>query len=207
MATNRSGATHWNSHLLCAIDIETSGTDPERHDILQICVLPLKPDLTPDSRIIPFYIDMQPQRLFSEVDPMAMRVNKLDWHKLYETALDPWRVAELFEEWWQKLGLPLKKSIIPLAHNYPFEDKWLTNWLGPISMSHYFYQYRDTMALANSINDMADFNNEPWPYPKTNLAYLCSQLKVENINPHDAMGDCLATAECYKKMCQQHRIV
>jgi len=192
---------------MCVIDLETSGTDVAKHDILQICVLPLKPDLTPDSRLMPFYMEMSPIKSKSDVDPKAMRTNKLDWDYLYENALDPYKIAELFEEWWEGLGLPLNKSIIPLAHNWPFEDKFLTEWLGPVSMNHYFYQFRDSMALANSINDMADFNNEPYPFPKTSLKYLCSQLKVENLNPHDAMGDSIATAEVYKKLVTQYRIV
>jgi DNA polymerase III epsilon subunit-like protein len=38
------------------------------------------------------------------------------------------------------------------------------------------------------------------PFPKVNLQYLCSQLKVERDRSHEAMQDCVATAEVYRKM-------
>lgn len=205
--SNKSGAVHWNSHLMAVIDIETSGKDPANHDILQICILPLKPDLTPDTRLSPFYMNMAPHHLKSKIEPDAMRTNGLDWEDLVLTALDSWKVADLLEEWWQGLKLPFRKSIIPLAHNWPFEYKFLHEWLGPTTMENYFFQFRDSMALANALNDIADFNNEPYPYPKTSLSYLCSQLKVENPKAHDALGDCIATAECYRKMVMKHKLL
>lgn len=200
------GAVHWNSNILCVIDIETSGTDPAKHDILQIAVLPLGPDLKPDTRLPFFNMDLQPIKPKRFVEPGAMRTNGLDWDHLQQTALDPWKVSEMFESWWQGLGLPLRKAIIPLAHNWPFECRFLHEWLGPVAMEDYFFGYRDSMALANSINDMADMQNEPYPFPKVGLKYLCSQLKVENERAHDALSDCIATAEVYRKMVTMYKV-
>ena len=191
---------------MAVIDIETSGIDPLKHDILQICILPLGPDLKPDTEVGPFYMEMVPLKEREDVDPTAMRTNGLDWDKLRSSALDPYKVAELFDEWFQRLRLPPNKSIIPLAHNYPFEQKFLEAWLGPIAMSHYFFQYRDSMALAASINDMADMHSEQYPFPKLSLKYLCSELKVENQRAHDAMQDCIATAEVYRRLVTRYKV-
>lgn len=199
-----SRSTHWNSNIVCAIDIETSGKDPAKHDILQIAVVPLKGDFTPDYNIGAFEMRMAPIKKEEDVEKDAMRTNRLDWRELQSTALDPYKVAELFEEWWGRLKLPFRKSIIPLAHNYTFEYKFLHEWLGPAAMEYYFFQFRDTMALANSLNDYADWTTQPYPYPKTDLGYLCTVLNVENYKPHDALADSLATAECYRKMMQRH---
>jgi DNA polymerase III epsilon subunit-like protein len=197
--SNRNGMIHLNSNLLCAIDIETTGTDPTKHDIIQICVLPLDCEIRPHKDILPFYTEMQPLDPDS-IDPEAMDVHKLDLCRIMQQAMDPWRVAELFDEWFQKLKLPFRKKITPLAHNWPFEYGFLTKWLGKKSMEDFFFGYRDTMALANAMNDSADFHVEPCPYPKVSLKYLCSQLKVEHTRAHDALPDCVATAECYRKM-------
>lgn len=200
------GAVHWNSNLLCVIDIETSGKDPTRHDILQIAVLPLKANLKPDTDIGAFYMDMQPVKPEKYIEADAMNCNKLDWHHLRDTAMDPWKVSELFDEWWQGLKLPFRKTIIPIAHNWPFESGFLHDWLGAAAMQDFFFQFRDTMALANSINDMADMRNEAYPFPKTGLGYMCSQLKIENHKPHDALADCMATAELYRRLVTEYTI-
>jgi DNA polymerase III epsilon subunit-like protein len=200
-----SGAVHWNHNLICAVDVETTGTDPQKHEIIQIALVPLAPDLTPRKDVLPFYTEIAPMHP-EWADPEAMRVCKLDVDKLLETAMDQWRVADLFEEWFERLNLPWRKQILPLAHNFPFEAGFLRAWLGSLSYEHFFFGYRDTMTIANMLNDIADMNNEPRPFPKVSLTYLCSQLMVENRNPHDALGDAVATAECYKKLVTRYRI-
>lgn len=199
-------STHWNHHALCSIDIETTGLDAAKHEIIPIAVLPLKPDLTPRTDVIPFYVEIAPQNDRSTFEPGAFRVNKLDIDHLIDTGLDPYRVADRFDEWFQGLGLPFKKKILPLAHNWPFEASFLTRSLGWMSFDDFFFGYRDTMTVANLLNDIADMNNEPWPFPKVSLTYLCSQLKVENENPHDALGDAKATAECYRRLVTRYKI-
>jgi DNA polymerase III epsilon subunit-like protein len=100
-----------------------------------------------------------------------------------------------------------RKKILPLAHNWPFEAAFMRKWLGTRTFEDFCFGYRDTMALANALNDIADFANDPWPFPKVSLTYLCSQLKVENTNPHDALGDAVATAECYRRLVTRYRVV
>lgn len=198
-------ATHWNGHQLCAIDVETTGLDPKLNEIIQICILPLQSNLEPRTDISPFYVDIAPQKSSEHWQKEALNTHGIDMVKLCATGLDPWTIADRFEHWFESLALPFKKKILPLAHNWPFEYKFLLEWLGEKTVNDLFWQYRDTMALANSVNDMADFANEPWPYPKTGLSYLCSQLKVENRRQHDALEDCIATAEVYKKLVTKHK--
>lgn len=230
------GAVHWNNHLLCAIDIETTGLDPEKHEIIEIAIVPLtsKYEVSREYRmfeckIAPGHDAKKPLR---NIDPKAMSVNRIELQDLLNVGQDPWRASEMLEHWFSKLELPNNKKILPLAHNWPHEHKFLYDWLGQEMMNYLFFTYRDiasvmsvaahspfpefrqmlmgtyvdTLPLANLINDVCDEDSEKWLYPKVSLAYLCNQLKVTNVAPHTAMGDAVATAECYARMVRQLKL-
>jgi DNA polymerase III epsilon subunit-like protein len=115
--------------------------------------------------------------------------------------LDYFTSADLFEAWFLKLGLPFRKKIIPLGQNYVFDRDFIIDWLGYETYSQFFaYDYRDTLVTAHYLNDKADAYNEMCPFPKANLKYLASQLKVSYEGAHDALHDCLITAKIYKAM-------
>ncbi len=200
------GAVQWNNHILCAIDVETTGFDHQKHEIIQIAIVPVTPDLKPNTKILPFNTNIAPYKPEKDWDPDALRTHKIDMVKLCNTGLDPWKVADLFDEWFQRLNLPVYKKIMPLAHNWPFEQRFLYDWLGPKSMDAFFFTYRDTLAMANMLNDIADHNNEELPFPKTSLTYLCSKFKIENQHAHDALGDAVATIEVYNRMMRMTRL-
>lgn len=203
--TSHNQAFHWNGNIVCSVDTETTGLDPTRHEIIQIAVVPLRGDLTVNTKITPFYTEIAPNHP-ERIEMRAAKVNKLDMERLISTGMDDTRVSELFDEWFQKLNLGFKKKIIPLAHNWPFDAAFLLKWLGPMSFDSYFYTYRDTMSVMNHLNDIADMNNEPWPFPKMSLGSLCNRLTVVNQSPHDALGDAIATAECYRKLVGTYKI-
>lgn len=151
-------------------------------------------------------MELQPETPPHTWEPDAVRMAKTDLVNLWENGLDSTKVADLFDEWFQKLNLPWQKKILPLAHNWPFEQAFLTRWLGWMSFDAFFFGFRDTMTVANMLNDIADMHNEAWPFPKVSLRYLCSQLGVENMNPHDALGDAVACAECYRHLVTRYKI-
>lgn len=193
---------HLNGNLLCAIDVETTGVIPGQHDLIQICVLPLNSDLKPLREILPFYMEMQPKRP-ENVDHNAMKVNRLNFAELLLRATDPYKASDLFEEWFERLKLPFNKRISPLAHNWPFDRGFILDWLGQKTFEYIIDgRFRDTMTAALFANDRSCFNNIPTPYPKVNLTYLASQLKVEHkeLRRHDALQDCIITAEIYHRM-------
>ena len=200
-------AVHWNNHLMCAVDVETTGLDADKHEIWQIAIVPLKSDLTIRKDIPPFYMDLQPQKPPETFEPQAIRMNKEKVLKAIERGIDPYKAADYFDDWFQKLNLPMYKKILPLAHNWPFENRFLHAWLGSFNMDQFFFGYRDTMVLANVINDIADMRNEPWPFAKVSLGYMCSTLKIENLDPHDALGDAVACAEVYRTLVRRYRLV
>jgi hypothetical protein len=116
--------------------------------------------------------------------------------------MEPWTAVELFDQWFNQLGLPFRKLIVPLGHNYSFDKDFIIDWLGGIvSYNNYFHGHvRDSMSAALFINDVAEWQSENIPHPKVNLSYLCSCLGVQLLQKHDALADALASAECYKRL-------
>lgn len=200
---NGKSLIHLNGNLLCAIDLETTGFNPKIHDIWQIAILPLDSDIRPLKMegLSPFYIDIKPDRP-QNADPEAISKDKLE--KVLKDGLDSELAQMLLEKWFNKLQLAINKKICPLACNWPFDRSFLIEWLGLLNFEAFFHPwYRDVLAASLYSNDRADVNAEPVPYAKSSLAYLCSTLKVENISPHDALSDCVATAEVYRLMLKQ----
>lgn len=187
-----------NGNLLCAVDVETTGDDPEAYEIWQIAVLPLDSQLRPQSSILPFYTELRPE------NPDMYQSAAVSRERLALAAqrgLDRYFAADLFNEWFERLKLPLGKRISVLAQNWVYDRGFILNWLGPAAVDRYFdARYRDTMSAALFCNDRADFTADQIQYPKVNLRYLAKTLRVENPNPHDALNDCVVTAEVYRRM-------
>jgi DNA polymerase III epsilon subunit-like protein len=190
---------HLNGNMLCAVDVETTGEIPGHHDMWQVCFLPLNEKLEPSKEVLPFYMDL----LIKRPENVNLEAIK-NQHRFIESqkgGVDPWFAADLFDEWFQKLNLGFRKMISPLAQNWVFDRGFVADWMGNESFNQYVdARYRDTMVAALYLNDAADFAVEQTPFPKVNLAYLCSQLKIEHDKAHDALADCVVTAEIYRKM-------
>lgn len=203
MPTPRKGMTHLNGHMLCAVDVETTGERPGFHDLIQICVLPADYKLEPWKDYVPFYTSLQLKRPENASEEARIKT-RLKWSEAQLNGLEPYRAADLFEEWFMKLGLAPGKRIVPLAHNWPFDRGFIIDWLGEENFRQFFDgRYRDTMVTAAFCNDRADFCIEPYPYAKINLEYLAGTLKISHERAHDALGDCITTLEVYRQMCQK----
>lgn len=191
---------HLNGNLLCVVDTETTGLDPLVHEIIQVCVLPIDSDMKPIKGIMPFNMLLKPDRPHL-ASKQALVVHGISLQELAKNGIDRLRALDLFDEWWEKLELPLYKKIAPLGQNWPFDAAFLKQWMGMESFSQYFhYHFRDTCSTALFLNDWSAFHGEKVPFPKVNLKYLCSQLEIENIRAHSAVSDCIATAEVYRQM-------
>ena len=59
-------------------------------------------------------------------------------------------MKDLFVEWFERLDLPFKKGLVPLAHNWAFESSWLKEWLGITLFDEIWFSHaRDGMLLAH----------------------------------------------------------
>lgn len=194
------GMQHLNGNLLISVDCETTGFEPGHNCMWQIAILPLDANIKPYKGIIPFYMDMQIKRP-ENIDWDAIKMPKAEWAVRQQRAVDPWTAADMFDEWFEKLGLPMYKKLVPLAQNWPFDREFIIDWLGRETFFQLFSpHYRDTMTASLFRNDCADFKNEKIPIPKVNLAYLCNVFDVKNLKAHDALQDCITTAEIYRRI-------
>lgn len=196
-------SVHLNGNLLCAIDTETTGLIPGYHDIIQIAILPLTPDYRPNTREFPaFNLKLKPRRP-ENASPEAMRVNRRKIADCINHGMDPDTAVDRLQEWFEKLRLAPNKRIVPLGANYANHDKpFIVDWVGGYLNYNALFRNddRDVQRAANFINDACDWHSVKIPFPKTKVSYLCSLLSVENMAAHDAMSDCLATAEIYRKL-------
>lgn len=193
---------HLNGNLLCAIDCETTGLQAGYHDLIQVCLLPLDFNIKPHKKHTPFELKIKPRRR-ENIDLNALEVNKATLYDICITGLDPDVAADLFDDWFDKLRLPEGKRISPLGHNWAFDRNFVADWMGQANFDYRIDgRYRDTMSTALYINDCADHNAQGVPFPKISLKYCASVCGIEwdAGRAHDAVYDCLKTAEVYRKM-------
>jgi len=202
----KNSMEHWNGSQMCVIDTETTGLDPYWHEILQICILPLDQNIKPRKDVLPFYIELRPEHP-ERIDPEAMKVNRLNAAKISQRGFDQEKAKDMLREWYDKLELPFTKSgnyqkrIIPLGQNFAFDKAFILHWLGVEMYNEFFeYHYADTMNTAHYLNDRAAMHGEKVPFSKINLKYLASTLKIPHEFGHDALQDCLVTAEVYRTL-------
>ncbi len=189
-----------NGNLICSCDVETTGLDPEDHEVWQLACIPLTFNLTQDKTrpvlelfIRPSVLDTMPHE---ELAMTAKQIELVD-----KTGFSPEEAIEQFNRWQEKLKLQEGRRIIPLAQNWKFDHQYMQKLLG---YEHYNYLFdglhRDTLQVALFINDVAEFMGEPVPFSRTTLVVLCQKLGVELDNAHDALADSYAVIEVYRKL-------
>jgi DNA polymerase III alpha subunit (gram-positive type) len=104
---------HINNNLLCVIDTETTGLDPDFNEIIQIAILPLdnKLEFHPDYSVFEQKIKPKyPER----IDTTHMTVTQRQLSDIMRTGIDSDTCEDLFRSWHKQLNLGLNKMIIPL---------------------------------------------------------------------------------------------
>lgn len=196
---------HWNGHQVCAIDIETTGLEAGYHEIIQICILPLDSNFLPRKDVLPFYMPLKPN-FPDRLDKAAIELNLDNALDCMLKGFNSETAKDLLDEWVNKLKLPytptgVRKRIMPLGANFAFDRGFLIDWLGPLNYSNYFDgRFRDIIVVANFINDKAGMHGDVVPYSKVKLGWLATKLNVTKYQQHDALHDCLMTAEIYRKL-------
>lgn len=189
------------------LDTETTGLDPYNFDLIQVCCMVLNADFRPDKNKQPFYMKIKPrhyqptQEYKDSIQP-AMAVNKLSLDDIMQNGFDPSKASELFADWWQKMG---GIQFEPLCQNYPFDQGFMKSWLGPRTYSDFFSRYyRDTYVASIFLNDKSEFEGTERPFRNGHsLGKIAKDLKVEHDRAHDALGDCVTTAEVYRRLCMK----
>jgi DNA polymerase III epsilon subunit-like protein len=209
---------HLNGNMFVAIDVETTGLDAKRHDILEFAAVLLDEDIKPHKEYPPCSFIMRPEAV-EAIDWEAIRVlrtydesldisdidlSKQKIQKCMNEGIDQSRAAELFVEWFEGISLAPKSRLIPVWHNGTFDKDFITQWLGRATWEYIFdSRDRDTMTIGAFLNDYAMFNNEySVPFPKLKLSLLASKLGITQHTAHNALDDAVVTAEVYRQLIQ-----
>jgi DNA polymerase III alpha subunit (gram-positive type) len=197
---------HLNSNLLCVMDCETNGLDPDEHEMWQLCILPLDSNLEP-SRKFPFFnILMKIDTSIIDYDIRVFSTNKQRIAQAQQVGFTQSEGAIQFLDWFDRLKLIPGKKIVPLGHNVKFDIGFVTRWLGQDAYEACFdYHVHDTFATIAYLNMQASFRNEPIPFPKWQLTGLASRLGISTEGAHDALIDCQITAKCYKQLMNHYQ--
>ena len=191
---------HLNSNLLCAVAIKTTGSVAGIHKILEIAIIPLTKDCKVSREILPFNILFK----VDEIDIRRAEYN-LDNDlvlKCMSSGFEYTDGADLLEKWFEKLQLRFFKKIMILSHNWAFKRPFIENWLQPTGYNLFFHhEYRDPQAVGLFLNDRYDVKNEPYPFAKVKLSYMCATQKLEyESRLPTVIDECAATISLYKSL-------
>jgi DNA polymerase III epsilon subunit-like protein len=189
-----------NGNLLASIDLETTGTQPGFHEIIQIAVVPLNSDIRPNNDLPVFSQFIKPKRP-ERASKGATAKHGISIDDLMLEAPCSEKVEDMLVEWFDRLELPFGKVIVPLAHNWAFESSFLKAWLGVEMVDRLFHSHaRDGMLAAVFLNDKAAFAGEVMPFNRVGLGSVCNKFGIINTKAHDALADAYAGAEAYRAM-------
>jgi DNA polymerase III alpha subunit (gram-positive type) len=177
-------------HNLAFIDTETTGTDPERHEIIELAVIIARQVPREGKGPMLEIIEecewkIKPEHM-ERAEEQALRVNgynEVDWM----FALDRKKVMEEFSKKTQ--------SCTFVSHNLVFDYGFVQKALAETQVENRMHYAKiDTISLA-----FARLYDAPQA-DKFSLRFLCELLKVENTKAHTALADTRALVQVYRKL-------
>jgi DNA polymerase III epsilon subunit family exonuclease len=169
-------------HNFAFIDIEATGLNLGRHEVIEIgCVL-----TTPNLEIIEeFEFKIKPERI-EDADPVSLKVSH------YKE--DAWQNAISLEEAMKILSEKTRDCIM-VGHNVAFDSAFLEFSFGKLGMVNTMHYHRlDTISIA-----WAKLHRDP-DVEHFSLRELCVRFGIKNEHAHTALSDARATYELYKKL-------
>jgi DNA polymerase-3 subunit epsilon len=169
-------------HNLAFIDIETTGLDIIKNEIIEIgCVI-----TTQKFKVIEkFELKIKPEHI-ENADPIALKVNH------YDSA--DWALADNLEDA-MKIFSKKVKDCIMIGQNVSFDSGFLEYAFAKTKLKNNMHYHKlDTISIA-----WAKFHNNP-DIDHFSLRELCKHFDIKNKNPHSALSDAYATFELYKKL-------
>ncbi len=169
-------------HNFAFIDIETTGLDLLRHEIIQIGVVLTTPTL---EFIEEFEIKIKPENL-ERADLASMKVNNFK----EEEWIDAISLKEAIKILYIKT-----KDVIMVGQNVAFDSAFLEYAFSKTDIVNTMHYHKlDTISIA-----WAKLHNDP-SLEYFSLREMCIRFGIENKNPHTGLGDARATYELYKKL-------
>ncbi len=169
-------------HNLAFIDIEATGLDMIKNEIIEIgCVV-----TTPKLKVIKkFELKIKPEHI-ENANPVSLKINHYDPAK--------WKSAYALVEA-MKIFSKKVKDCTMVGQNISFDSAFLENAFLKTEIKNPMHYHKfDTLSIA-------------WAklHKKTSITHLslrelCKYFGIKNENPHSALSDAYATYELYKKL-------
>ncbi len=169
-------------HNFAFIDIETTGLNLLKHEIIEIgCVL-TTPDL---QRMEEFDFKIKPKHI-ENADPVALKINHYN-EKDWEKAISLKKAMKILSE--------KTKECIMVGHNVAFDAGFLEHAFNKVKIANTMHYHKlDTISVA-----WAKLHRDP-DLEHFSLRELCLRFNIENKKAHTALSDARATFELYKKL-------
>ncbi|MHA1952495.1 MAG: 3'-5' exonuclease [Candidatus Heimdallarchaeaceae archaeon] len=169
-----------------AFDVETTGLDPEKHEILQLGAILLDDDL---KRIDSGQMKLMPKH-WERADKEALIINKVDpstWEPTHKSTKEALNKLHSFVNKY----FPPSEKLIPLGHNVSFDLDFLRSlYKEEEKMWIYHYHKIDTINWAMLWGKVTKT-----PIKSYKLCDICELFNIKLDNAHDAMSDVKATVE------------
>src|SRR5688572_4310889 len=96
------GMQHLNSNVMCALDIKTTGPDPDRHHIVELCILPLDYMLEPHKELLLCHLRIQPPDI-ADVDYELCEISRVDMARTMNHGYSEYKAVQIVQEWFASL--------------------------------------------------------------------------------------------------------
>lgn len=177
-------------HNLAFIDIETTGLDVHRHEIIEIGLVVAR-QIPQEGRgprievVDEVEVKVRPERI-EDAQPKALEINGY--------TPEAWKDALSLTEALKVIASKTKKAII-VGHNFAFDWAFLNEGFLKTGVRHEMHYHRlDTLPMA-----FAKLYHEP-AVQAFSLSSLATYFGVVNEDPHTALADVRTTVAIYEKL-------
>ena len=178
------------THNLAFIDVETTGLDPDKHELIEIgCVLARQISQEGKGSRLEFIEEFEykifPEHL-EDADPESLMINGF--------TAERWGNAILLEDAMKRFSEKVRGASF-VAHNVSFDLAFIEKALKKSGVKNTMHHHKiDTISLAFAIL----YHNPE--VQKFSLRSLCEFFGIQNENAHTALSDARATFEVYKRL-------
>ena len=177
--------------IFAAIDLDTSGLDVNKCEILDIAIVPLNADFTISTAVPEFTARVKAEHP-ETAEAQALQVNRLDPNEGESRG----KVADDLQRWLSDNGI---ESIIPVGQNLEFDLQFIAKVFPDFSRRIQHHK-RDSMYLALAINDIALRETGEPRFPKVSLSALKDAFGIAGGVQHNAFEDAKDAAIVYRKL-------
>lgn len=171
---------------LAFLDIETTGFDVEKQEIIEIGVIIMnQQNGVLGDMVEEFELKIKPEKL-ENASPEALAINGYNEME--------WMFAMTLEQAMRVVSEKTKDCVM-VAHNIAFDYSFLAKAFATTGVENkMFYAKIDTISFAFA--KLHHLENAP----RLNLGSLCEYFGINNERAHTALADTRATVEVYRKL-------